>query len=85
VIFNQIIEGGLMGVFETASEFDSWKFTALAASFMTIVTGVISYAYIGAQMARDILHLTTLEQARRGGFSAAAPDEDDGMVEPADL
>ena len=52
---------------------------------MTIVIGVISYAYIGAQMARDILHLTTLEQARRGGFSAAAPDEDDGMVEPADL
>ncbi|HCR64974.1 MAG: hypothetical protein CMH90_09615 [Oceanicaulis sp.] len=85
VIFNQIIEGGLMGVFETASEFDSWKFAALAASFMTIVIGVISYAYIGAQMARDILHLTTLEQARRGGFSAAAPDEDDGMVEPADL
>lgn len=85
VILNQIIEGGLMAVFEVTSEFDRWALTALAAFFFVTVIGVISYAYIGAQMARDILHLATLEQARRGGFSAAAPDDDAGIVEPADL
>ena len=49
------------------------------------VIGVVSYAYIGAQMARDVLNLAQLEQARRGSFSAAASDEGDEMVEPPDL
>lgn len=85
VILNQIVEGGFMGAFNTASEAEGWAFTALAAGFMVTVTVVISYAYAGAQMARDVLHLANLELARRGGFIAAAPDEDDGMVESADL
>ncbi len=85
VIFNQILEGGIMGVVGSTSDIDGWALGLLAAAFVITVTGVVSYAYIGAQMARDILHLAQLEQARRGSFNPAASDEDDGMVEPADL
>ena len=84
VIFNQMIEGGLMATFETSPEFYRWGLIVLAAAFIT-VTGVISYAYIGAQLARDVLHLANLERARRGGVHASEPEDHEGMVDPADL
>ena len=85
VIFNQILEGGIMGVLGSDSDLDGWALGLLAVAFVITVIGVVSYAYIGAQMARDVLNLAQLEQARRGSFSVAAADEGDEMVEPPDL
>ena len=85
VIFNQILEGGIMGALGSDSDLDGWALGLLAVAFVITVIGVVSYAYIGAQMARDVLNLAQLEQARRGSFSAAASDEGDEMVEPPDL
>ena len=85
VIFNQILEGGIMGVLGIASDLDGWAVGLLAVAFVITVIVVLSYAYIGAQLARDVLHLAQLEQARRGSFSPAGSEADDGMVEPPDL
>lgn len=85
VIFNQILEGGIMGALGSGSDLEGWVLSLLAAAFVVTMVGVVSYAYIGAQMARDVLHLAQLEQARRGSFSPAGPEAEDGMVEPPDL
>lgn len=85
VIINQIVEGGFLSVLETASPSELLVLIAVVVSLSITVIGLLFYAYVGAQTARDVLHLVQLEQARRGGFGVMEAQAGDVLIDPNDL
>jgi len=84
VFLSQVLDGGVMGVYTEASPFQQNVLLITAIAFVACVNGLITYAYIGVQTARDIHHLAFLEQARRGGRGVMADVEDEAPISVAE-